>query len=67
MDVDEIMKKKGPWKLEDTTSEWKKNNLVDIKKDLVHGNLKVLMNHMNIKSIMGYLFLKKILLKNKLS
>jgi len=34
MDVGETMKRKKTWKLEDTTDEWKKNNLEDIKKRL---------------------------------
>ena len=34
MDVDEIMKKKRLGNLKNTTDEWKKNNLEDIKKRL---------------------------------
>ena len=48
------------WKLENTTDDWKSNNLDEIKKDLVVGNLKALMNPMNLKFLMEYLFLKRI-------
>jgi len=34
MDVGETMKRRKTWKLENTTEEWKKNNLEDIKKRL---------------------------------
>ena len=34
MDVGETMKRRKAWKLENTTDEWKKNNLEDIKKRL---------------------------------
>jgi non-homologous end joining protein Ku len=34
MAVDEIMKRKKTWKLEETTDDWKSNNLEEIKKRL---------------------------------
>jgi non-homologous end joining protein Ku len=34
MAVDEIMKRKKTWKLEETTDDWKSNNLEAIKKRL---------------------------------
>ena len=34
MGVEEIMMKKRSWKLEETTDDWKSNNLDEIKKDL---------------------------------
>ena len=51
---------KKTWKLEETTDDWKSNNLDEIKKDLVDGNLESFKSLMNIKLIMECLFLKRI-------
>ena len=40
MVAEETMKKKKNWKLEDTTDEWKKENLKIIKKRLTGWQLK---------------------------
>ena len=40
MVVEEVMKKKKIWKLEDTTDDWKKENLKNIRKRLIGWQLE---------------------------
>ena len=58
---------KRTWKLEDTTDEWKKNNLEDIKKRLSGWQLQSFSESYEHKINNGMFLIKKTLLKNKLS
>jgi predicted Fe-S protein YdhL (DUF1289 family) len=58
---------KMAWKLEDTTDEWKKNNLEDIKKRLSGWQLQSFSESYEHKINNGMFLIKKTLLKNKLS
>ena len=47
------------WKLEETTDDWKKENIVEIEKGLLVGSLRALESLTLIKSRMVCLFLRK--------
>ena len=55
---------KQVWKKEDTSDDWKKNNLESIKKDYLSGSLRASMRFMNTRQIMECLYSKKIKPKN---
>ena len=48
------------WKLENTSNQWKNDNLTDIQKGRFRMRQRVLRIHTNIKQKMVFLFLKKI-------
>ena len=56
---------KKTWKLEDTTDDWKLDNLEELKKGLMAGNWIALTSLMNIKLIMECLFSKRVRSKSK--
>ena len=64
MVVDEIMKKKKMWKLEDTTNEWKTNNLVEIRKRLSGWQLESFNESYEHKINNGMSLFKKHLIKD---
>ena len=64
MDVGETMKKKKTWKLEDTSEEWKINNLEDIKKRLSGWQLESFNESYEYKINNGMSLFKKNLIKD---
>ena len=51
---------KRMWKSEETSGEWKKSNLTDIRSRLSGWQLEVLKNLISIKLKMEFLFIKRI-------
>ena len=62
MDVEEILKKKKIWKLEDTTDEWKKENLEIIQRRLTGWQLESFKESYTYKIENGISLFKKKLL-----
>ena len=62
MGVEETMKKKKIWKLEDTTTEWKKENLETIQKRLTGWQLESFKESYTYKIENGISLFKKKLL-----
>ena len=63
MDVDVTMKKKKTWKNENTTIEWKKKNLIEIKSRLKGWQLESFEKSYKHKIENGISLLKKEMLK----
>ena len=63
MDVDVTMKKKKTWKNENTTVEWKKKNLIEIKSRLKGWQLESFEESYKHKIENGISLLKKEMLK----
>ena len=59
MVVDEVMKKKKIWKLEETNDQWKKDNIETIKKRLTVWQLKNFEESYTYKIKNGISLLKK--------